>query len=240
MTKTLNFDSIISPTCVDGPGRRAALFLQGCPIRCRGCQSPHLWHPDAGHKATAEQVANVLLATGLPVTVSGGEPFYQAGALAELVGRLKAAGRHVIVYTGYVLEDLLDVADAVPGVMETLEAADVLVDGPYVAERDHDGIQWRGSDNQRPIDLAASRATGWREIVTLDWDTPVVIVSERGDLLAAADVADLFLGLGSEAESRRCGQCRCPGRTGQGTVLCGQHRADNQHGGVICQKNGGN
>lgn len=208
MTKTLNFDCIISPTCVDGPGRRATLFLQGCPIHCRGCQSPHLWHPDAGHTATVEQIASALLATGLPVTISGGEPFYQAAALADLVQWLKVAGRHVIVYTGYALEDLLDVADVVPGVMETLEAADVLVDGPYVAELDHDGMQWRGSSNQRPINLRATWATGWREVVTLNWDTPQIIILEDGDLLAAADYADLFLDLGSEVESRRCGQCR--------------------------------
>lgn len=208
MTATMNFDRIISPTYVDGPGRRAALFLQGCPIHCPGCQNRHLWNPDAGHTATVDQVANVLLATGLPVTISGGEPFYQASALAELVGRLKAAGRHVIVYTGYALEDLLDVADAMPGVIETLEAADVLVDGPYVAGLDHDGMQWRGSSNQRAIDLAATRATDWRKAVTLDWDTPQIVVSEDGDLVAASEYALVFAEIGAVMEARRCGQTR--------------------------------
>jgi len=213
MPNEINFDRIISPTYVDGPGRRAAIFLQGCPIHCPGCQNRHLWDPDAGNTATVEQIANVLLATGLPVTISGGEPFYQVGgalggALADLVSRLKAAGRHVVIYTGYMLEDLLDAADVVPGIVETLEAADVLIDGPYIADLDHDGMQWRGGSNQRVIDLAATRAIDWRDVITLDWDTPQIIVTEDGDLLAASEYALEFAEIGDATEARRCGQTR--------------------------------
>lgn len=213
MPQTINFDRIISPTSVDGPGRRTALFLQGCPIHCHGCQNRHLWDPDAGTTAPTDLIASVLLATGLDLTISGGEPFYQASALAELLRTIKVEAknwvlnpeRHVVVYTGYVLEDLLDAADVVPGVVEVLELADVLVDGPYDRSLDHDGMQWRGSSNQRVIDLAATRAAGWR-VVELDWDTPQIVITEDGDLLAASEYAAAFASVGDERDARRCGQ----------------------------------
>lgn len=208
MSVTIRYHTIIKESEVDGPGRRAALFVQGCPIRCPGCQSPHLWDAEGGHEATVEEIAGQLLATGRPVTISGGEPFAQAEALAALVSELRATDPaiHILIYTGFTLEDLQAIADATPGVNETLAIADALVDGPYIARLDHDGMQWRGSSNQRPINLVATRATGWQETVTLDWDTPQVIITEAGNLLAAADFADLFFNLGVEAKSRRCGQ----------------------------------
>lgn len=210
MFTMIRYHKIITDTQVDGPGRRAALFVQGCPIRCPGCQSQHLWPRDGGHEASVEEITGRLLATGLPVTISGGEPFAQPQALAALVTELREADPtiHVIVYTGYTIEQLLERGRHTPEIREALDKADALVDGPYVPELDHDGMQWRGSSNQRPINLVATRATGWNEIMALDWDTPQVIIMENGDLLAAADHADLFLDLGSGGESRRCGQSR--------------------------------
>jgi len=133
------------------------------------------------------------------VTISGGEPFAQPKALAALVTELRDTDPtiHVIVYTGYTVEQLLDRGRHTPEIRETLDEAGVLVDGPYVPELDHDGMQWRGSSNQRPINLVATRATGWNEIITLDWDTPQIIITGDGDLLAAADYAGLFLDLGN-------------------------------------------
>lgn len=216
MLETIRYDKIIFGSEVDGPGRRVVLFMQGCPIRCAGCQSPHLWDGAGGREAPVAEIAAQLLASNLPITISGGEPFFQPEALATLVAELRGGdpAAHILVYSGHTVEQLLNRGRYIPEIRQVLNTADVLVDGPYIAARDHDGTQWRGSDNQRPIDLAATRAAHWRTIVTLDWDTPTLIISQDGNLLAAADYADLFLDLGSEVESRRCGQSKPHSATG--------------------------
>jgi anaerobic ribonucleoside-triphosphate reductase activating protein len=123
----LRVAQIISQTHVDGPGRRTALFLQGCSIRCLCCQNSHLWPADGGQDIPVLDLASRLLATGLPLTVSGGEPFDQAEALARLLRLLRDAGRHVVIYSGYTFEHLLGRDD--PATCEAMGLADVLVDG---------------------------------------------------------------------------------------------------------------
>jgi len=196
----LQVAQIIQQTHVDGPGRRAALFLQGCSIRCRGCQNRHLWPADGGQAVPVSDLASRLIATGLPLTVSGGEPFDQAEALARLLRLLRAAGRHVVVYSGHTFEHLREN----PATREALGLADVLVDGPYVADLDHAQLQYRGSANQRVIDLPTTLQSG--AVVTLDWDTPELILTSSGDILGAESVVEKFLELGPAGDARRCGQ----------------------------------
>jgi anaerobic ribonucleoside-triphosphate reductase activating protein len=171
----------------DGPGRRVVLFVQGCSIGCPGCENKPLWPFDGGVLLPVAEVADRLLATGLPVTLSGGEPFAQSEALAELCRLLKAAGRHIIVYTGLAYEDLLEILAALPGAEEVLNSADVLVDGPY--DRSLSGLPppFRGSANQRAIDLKACRAK--REVVELDWGDAVVSAGNAGWLLLPVELA---------------------------------------------------
>ncbi|OIJ62790.1 4Fe-4S single cluster domain-containing protein [Streptomyces mangrovisoli] len=133
-----------------GPGRRAVLWVQGCPFHCRGCMSPD-WIPDRPHElVTPRELAVRLLADprvdGL--TFSGGEPMRQAAGLAE-VARLVRAERDVslLCFTGYRLERLRARPPG-PGVADLLAEVDVLVDGLYVAGLD-DGRGLRGSTNQR-------------------------------------------------------------------------------------------
>ena len=132
---------------------------------------------------------------------------------------LKDAGRHIVLYTGFVLEDLLIMAPAIPAILYVLQNVDVLVDGPYVHQLDSPWMQYRGSSNQRVIDMPSTWEAwrlnrGWDyetlsdHLVLLDWDTEEIIVSPEGDLLAAEPVAMDFGGLGELAPTRRCGQQR--------------------------------
>lgn len=194
---TLQVASINEKSYINGPGARAVLFLQGCPIHCEGCQNRHLWPVNGGTEMDVEQVAARLLDTGLPVTISGGEPMIQPQGCAELlqVLRLQRQKIHVIVYTGLTIGDLMQMQD--PAIDDVLLLSDVLVDGPYVAALDRDHVQWRGSSNQRAIDLNASiwidsfREQMWLgHLVELDWQVQIVQVTDDGDLVGTAGVMD--------------------------------------------------
>jgi len=193
---------------VDGPsGPRAVLFVQGCKRSCPGCQSQHLWSHDGGKNVSAWKLALQLLETGQPITISGGEPFEQPGPLSILLERIKQLDPHghVIVYTGYTWETLI--ASHHPSVVRSFANIDILVDGPYIAGQDHDRLQWRGSVNQRAIDVRATLAKMAAvkiDPVVVDWDTPTLILTEAGDLLGAAALIDELTQDG--ASTRRCGQ----------------------------------
>lgn len=200
----LRYAQIVSPVFTDGPGRRASIYFQGCSIRCSGCQSPHLWEASGGVEADVAQVARMLMATGLPVSILGGEPFDQPAALSRLVDVLKVVGRHVIVYSGYTYEQLRERARCNWDIQMVLDLADVLVDGPFLWQEDDSFVQYRGSRNQRPIDLMATRESG--KLVLLDWDTPELVISETGDILGAEGLIALISNAGQR--TRRCGQTR--------------------------------
>lgn len=153
---TLRIAGTIGESIVDGPGIRYVLFTQGCPHGCVGCHNPQT-HDFAGGK---EVTVDTLLAdiTKNPfvkaVTLSGGEPFCQPAALAQLAAPLKEKGYHLMCYTGYTFEQLLQKEDARP----LLEQLDLLVDGPFVLDRKNIELKFRGSDNQRVLDVPASLA----------------------------------------------------------------------------------
>ena len=152
----LRIAGTIGESIVDGPGIRYVLFTQGCPHGCVGCHNPQT-HDFAGGK---EVTVDTLLAdiTKNPfvkaVTLSGGEPFCQPAALALLAAPLKEKGYHLMCYTGYTFEQLLQKEDARP----LLEQLDLLVDGPFVLDRKNIELKFRGSDNQRVLDVPASLA----------------------------------------------------------------------------------
>lgn len=137
------------PRCtVLGPGNRFAVWVQGCPLGCAECTSP-TWIPQAGGvEASVGDLADRIIDQAVDgLTLSGGEPFAQASALAELVRRVRAArDLSVMSYTGFVLEHLRRHGDAAQH--RLLESLDILVDGPYLANR-HASLRWRGSTNQR-------------------------------------------------------------------------------------------
>jgi anaerobic ribonucleoside-triphosphate reductase activating protein len=187
---------IHAPVYTDGPGKRVALYVQGCPLRCPGCQSPSLWARHGGSPREVADVVETLLAYDLPITIIGGEPLQQAPAVALLVRQLKAASRHIIVYTGYTYEELVQAPTA--AVTDILSFADVLVDGRYDAAQDDAFVQYRGSRNQRPINLDATRATG--TLTVLNWDEPELLVLEDGSIVAAEGLLE------DGAHARMCGE----------------------------------
>ena len=133
-----------------GPGVRYALWVQGCPRRCPGCVAPEAQALDGGTELETGALAwEILLSGAEGLTISGGEPFLQAKALAGLIRTVRRKrDLGVIVYTGYLYEELL----ADPAARALLEQTDLLIDGPYVKELD-DGKSLRGSSNQRVIPL---------------------------------------------------------------------------------------
>ena len=151
---------IAGDSIVDGPGIRTAYFAQGCPHHCEGCHNPETWDFEGGTPMDTETLADIARANPLcrGVTFSGGEPFSQAEGFAELAERLKADGYEIASYTGYTFEHLRDAGtDAQKRLLSLL---DVLVDGPFVlAERSLD-LPFRGSRNQRLIDVPKSLAAG--------------------------------------------------------------------------------
>ncbi|OAT81790.1 anaerobic ribonucleoside-triphosphate reductase activating protein [Desulfotomaculum copahuensis] len=158
----LRVAGIIKESVVDGPGLRLVVFVQGCPHHCAGCHNAHTWDPAGGVETTVAEIMVMVRANPLlkGVTLSGGEPFGQAAALAALAGRVRGLGKDVITYTGYTWEDLWSRAGEDRGIRELLVSSDYLVDGPFQQERRNPDLPFRGSDNQRIIDVAASMDAG--------------------------------------------------------------------------------
>ena len=145
---------------VDGPGLRLVVFAQGCPHRCPGCHNPETHDFDAGQEMPASDIlaeldANPLLAG---ITLSGGEPLCQAGALLPLAAAVKERGKGVACFTGYTLEELLDMRKDDAQLAALLELIDLLIDGRYDHTQRDLTLRFRGSRNQRMLDLPASLA----------------------------------------------------------------------------------
>lgn len=145
--------NIIHDSVVDGEGLRTVVFLAGCPHFCKGCHNPRSWNIKNGMEMTVDEVFDEVISNPLTnVTLSGGEPFYQAEEVCRLAKALKSNGKNIWVYSGYMLEQLIHSNN--PYQQELLTYCDVLVDGPFLlAERDLT-LSFRGSKNQRIIDLS--------------------------------------------------------------------------------------
>lgn len=152
--------SVMPDSIVDGPGLRFTVFTQGCPHGCPGCHNPDTHDSAAGREVSVADLAALLLANPLVsgLTLSGGEPFLQADACAQLACIAQARGLNVWTYTGYTYEQLFQQGD--PARLALLNATDVLVDGPFLLAQQSYEALFRGSANQRLIDLPRSRAAG--------------------------------------------------------------------------------
>ena len=149
---------------VDGPGIRNVLFVQGCRHRCPHCHNPDSHDAQGGTERTVPQVIRMLKKPGpgrklvRGVTFSGGEPFLQAGDLAVVAFEAKRIGWDVTTFTGFVYEELAKLGD--PDVQALLGITDYLIDGPYEHDKRDIGLKFRGSYNQRLIDMAETRKHG--------------------------------------------------------------------------------
>jgi anaerobic ribonucleoside-triphosphate reductase activating protein len=158
--------SIVTDSIVDGPGLRYAVFTQGCPHRCPGCHNPDTHDPAGGRWATCDELERSMLQSPMTkgLTLSGGEPFLQAAACAELAASARRHGLDVWVYTGYTWGAIRAARN--PDWEALLAVTDVLVDGPFMQERRSYTARFRGSSNQRIINVPASlkhgRAVLWR------------------------------------------------------------------------------
>jgi anaerobic ribonucleoside-triphosphate reductase activating protein len=204
----IRYSHITLGSMVDGPGQRTVLFCVGCTVRCPGCQNPHLWTSNGGMITTEEQLAAFLISLSPHgnISLSGGEILDQPDATLALLTYLRQINPdvHVILYTGRTYEQLS--LRLGPLFRSILEKIDVLVDGPFVHELDDSLITWRGSRNQRPIDVKATLVSG--QVVVLDWDEPEIQIDKSGGLHLPIGLAQDFAEIGEVKRSRMCGQAK--------------------------------
>jgi anaerobic ribonucleoside-triphosphate reductase activating protein len=133
----------------EGPGLRACLWVQGCPIHCAGCAVPWTWSFEGGDEIEVEAMAELVLAEREieGITFLGGEPFSQAAALAALAQRLRGEGLSIMTFSGYTIEALRKAQRADWNAL--LDATDLLIDGPFRQELVDASRPWVGSKNQR-------------------------------------------------------------------------------------------
>ena len=157
---TLRVAGLVEDSIVDGDGFRFTIFVQGCKRRCPNCQNPETQPLEGGHEETLtallQKIRQNPLLTG--VTFSGGEPFLQCAPLATLAKEIHTMGLDIWSYSGYTLEELQARHDKATD--DLLAEVDVLVDGQYIEELRDLTLHFRGSSNQRLIDLPRTRAAG--------------------------------------------------------------------------------
>ena len=148
---------IVEGTSVDGPGLRTSIYLAGCSHHCPGCHNPASWNFQGGEERTIEELMQVIAYNEAPVTLSGGDPLQQPRGTRELIQRVKRElGYNVWCFTGYTWEEIVDD----PVLLDTVRELDVLVDGPFVAAERDISLRFRGSRNQRLIDVQRTLDSG--------------------------------------------------------------------------------
>lgn len=159
MENAIRLSGIVRESIVDGPGIRFGVFVQGCPHGCVGCHNPESLDFSGGYDRDYQTILAEIKKNPLldGVTFSGGEPLCQAAALLPLAEEIKKMGLTLMIYTGSVFEDLLQQND--PAVLKLLSFCDYLVDGPFVLQQKDLTLPFRGSANQRILDMPKSLET---------------------------------------------------------------------------------
>jgi len=146
---------VVRESIVDGPRLRYVIFVQGCPHKCAGCHNPES-HPYGGGKlTTTEKLWNDIKKNPLlkGITFSGGEPFIWGHELAVIAEKAREHGLDVMTYSGFTYEHLIKKAETESSVRELLAATNYLVDGRYVEAQRDLNLRFRGSKNQRILDV---------------------------------------------------------------------------------------
>jgi anaerobic ribonucleoside-triphosphate reductase activating protein len=154
----LSLLSIVEDTTVDGPGFRTAIYAAGCPHRCPGCHNPQSWDLNRGTCHSLDGILEKVKAAEFAnVTFSGGDPLFQVEAFTELARRIRIeTDKTIWCYTGYRYEQIAASAT----LSQILPYIDVLVDGRYLQHLRDESLRFRGSRNQRLIEVPASLASG--------------------------------------------------------------------------------
>ena len=148
---------IVEGTSVDGPGLRTSIYLAGCNHRCPGCHNPDSWDFKGGEERTLDELMQVIAYNEAPVTLSGGDPLLQPDGTRALIHRIKQdLGYNVWCYTGFTWEEI----EKDPALLDVVRELDVLVDGPFLQAQRDISLRFRGSRNQRLIDVQRTLATG--------------------------------------------------------------------------------
>jgi anaerobic ribonucleoside-triphosphate reductase activating protein len=202
---TLQVARIVPVTEAEGPGRRFALWLQGCPLRCPGCCNPEMLPFEGGQRRAVAEICSDIdaaRAQGIEgITLLGGEPLAHAAAGAALARAAHERGLTVMVFSGYTLEEARGLPD--PAVAELLAETDILVDGPYLREQPEPRRRWIGSANQR-VHFLTNRCRAddprWLQTNTLE------VRLRDGELTVNGFPAPGAVGLWKRPGSRRPGK----------------------------------
>lgn len=172
--KELRLSGVMRESIVDGPGIRMVIFTQGCPHHCVGCHNPETHDFNGGYISKPENIIKAMEQNPLlqGITFSGGEPFAQADALAQLGEEIKKRGLHIMTYTGYTFEEIMkEISGGNEEWKSLLSVTDILVDGRFVLAKRSLNLLFRGSKNQRLIDVKKSITAG--EAVVWDGESGV-------------------------------------------------------------------
>jgi len=155
MASKLKVSGIIEESIVDGPGLRFSVFTQGCPHCCPGCHNPGTHDFDGGYEMDIDEIfrqfkTNPLLSG---ITFTGGEPFCQPEPLYHLGKKVKTMGKTIVLFSGYTWEQLIEKSHQEIYVKQLLSIGDILIDGPFIEALKDLELLFRGSSNQRIIEL---------------------------------------------------------------------------------------
>lgn len=159
---SIRLAGVIRESIVDGPGLRFTVFCQGCPHGCEGCHNPDTHDFDGGYDCDISKIVAAIDENPLldGVTFSGGEPLCQPEAFLNLAKEIKKRDLNIVIYTGFKFEELQEKAKTNEALRNLLELTDLLIDGPFVLKQRDLTLLFRGSSNQRIIDMNRTRETG--------------------------------------------------------------------------------
>jgi anaerobic ribonucleoside-triphosphate reductase activating protein len=183
---SIQIAQIRTATRAEGPGKRLALWTQGCSLKCHGCFNPHLWNSDESKERDVSEVISEIemqLATEPDVeglSFLGGEPFNQAAALAEIAHYFRELGYSLTTFTGFTYDSLLSQSKLNHSFRKLLSVTDLLIDGPFIENRLDEVRPWLGSTNQKYRFLTSRYSMKDIESST---DSIEVTVNEKGEVL---------------------------------------------------------
>lgn len=153
---------IQSDSIVDGEGVRTVIWTQGCSHKCLGCHNPNTHSFNDGELVDVEELKETISTLKIQdgITFSGGDPMFQASACASIAQYCKSIGLNIWCYTGFTFEQLLTMSENNPSIMEFLSYIDVLVDGKFILEQKSLNLKFKGSRNQRIINVPSSLKKG--------------------------------------------------------------------------------